>query len=55
MGTIVFGMNLSLDGYVAGVEEERNLPPPGIALLRYWIDYVRDLAGDVCTVVACTK
>src|SRR6202166_3943923 len=46
MGKLVFGMNQSLDGYVAGVDGELELlPPPGIALFRYWIDHVRDLAG----------
>lgn len=47
MGKIVFGMHLSLDGYVAGVDGGLELPPPGIALFRYWIDYVRDLAGSL--------
>ena len=48
MGKIVFGMNQSLDGYVAGVDGELELlPPPGIALFRYWIDHVRDLAGSL--------
>jgi len=50
MAKIVFGMMQSLDGYVAGVEGELDPPlhtPPGIALFRYWIDYVRDLAGSL--------
>lgn len=50
MGKIVFGMMQSLDGYVAGVEGELEPPlhsPPGPALFRYWIDYVRDLAGSL--------
>ena len=50
MGKIVFGMMQSLDGYVAGVEGELEPPlhsPPGIALFRYWIDHVRDLAGSL--------
>lgn len=48
MGKLVFGMNQSLDGYVAGVDGELELlPPPGIALFRYWIDHVRDLAGSL--------
>jgi dihydrofolate reductase len=45
MGKFVFGMMQSLDGYVAGVDGELEMPEPGIALFRYWIDYVRDLAG----------
>ena len=51
MATIVFGMMQSLDGYVAGVEGELepplHSPGPGIALFRYWIDHVRDLAGSL--------
>jgi dihydrofolate reductase len=50
MGKIVFGMMQSLDGYVAGVEGELEPPlhsQPGIALFRYWIDHVRDLAGSL--------
>ena len=40
-------MNQSLDGYVAGVDGELQLPQPGIALFRYWIDFVRGLAGSL--------
>jgi hypothetical protein len=50
MGKIVFGMMQSLDGYVAGVDGELEPPlhsQPGIALFRYWIDHVRDLAGGL--------
>jgi dihydrofolate reductase len=42
---LVFGMMLSLDGYVAGVTGGPQLPPPGDALHRYFNDYVRGLAG----------
>src|SRR5579885_1915812 len=51
MATIVFGMMQSLDGYVAGVEGELepplHSPGPGVALIRYWIDHVRALAGSL--------
>ncbi len=50
MGKFVFGMMQSLDGYVAGVDGELEPPlhsPPGIALFRYWIEYVRDIAGSL--------
>ncbi len=47
MGKFVFGMMQSLDGYVAGVDGELELPEPGIALFRHWIDVVRDLAGSL--------
>lgn len=45
MGTIVFGMMQSLDGYVAGVEGGPALPPPGVELHRHFNDHVRGLAG----------
>jgi hypothetical protein len=45
MGKLVFGMMQSLDGYVAGVAGGPELPPPGIALHRYFNDHVRSLAG----------
>jgi dihydrofolate reductase len=45
MGKLVFGMMQSLDGYVAGVAGDLELPPPGIELGRYFIDHVRGLAG----------
>jgi dihydrofolate reductase len=42
MAKLVFGMNLSLDGYVDHQEFG-----PGPALFRHWIDYVRGLTGSV--------
>jgi dihydrofolate reductase len=47
MGKLVFGMMQSLDGYVAGVAGGPELPPPGIALRRYFNDQVRGLAGSL--------
>jgi dihydrofolate reductase len=50
MAKIVFGMNQSLDGYVADVDGELGLPlhgPPGVAFFRYWIEYVRELRGSL--------
>ena len=48
MGKLVFGMTQSLDGYVAGVDGELESSfAPGIALFRYWIDFVRYLAGSL--------
>jgi dihydrofolate reductase len=47
MGKLVFGMMQSLDGYVAGVTGGPELPPPGIALHRYFNDHVRSLAGGL--------
>ena len=48
MGKLVFGMTQSLDGYVAGVDGELDvMPAPGIALFRYWVDYVGGLAGSL--------
>lgn len=42
MARIVFGMNLSLDGYV---DHQAFAPAP--AIFRYWIDRVRALTGSV--------
>jgi dihydrofolate reductase len=43
MAKLVFGMNQSLDGYV----DHQELPPPGPALFRHWIEHVRGLTGSV--------
>jgi dihydrofolate reductase len=43
MAKLVFGMNLSLDGYV---DHEKFAPGP--TLFRHWIDHVRELTGSVC-------
>lgn len=42
MAKLVFGMNVSLDGYV---DHEKFAPGP--ALFRHWIEHVRDLTGSV--------
>ena len=42
MAKLVFGMNVSLDGYV---DHEEFAPDP--ALFRHWIEHVRDLTGSV--------
>src|SRR5690606_37228810 len=42
MAKLVFGMNLSLDGYV----DHENFAP-GPQLFRHWIAYERSLAGSV--------
>jgi dihydrofolate reductase len=42
MATFVFGMNLSLDGYVDLTDMKT-----GPALFRHWTDHVRGLAGSV--------
>jgi dihydrofolate reductase len=43
MAKIVFGMNLSLDGYV----DHEKLPPPDAALFQHWTEHVRDLTGSI--------
>ncbi len=43
MAKLVFGMNLSLDGYVDHQEFA-----PGPVLFRHWIELERSLAGSVC-------
>jgi dihydrofolate reductase len=42
MAKLVFGMNLSLDGYVDHQEMQT-----GPELFRHWTEHVRDLAGSV--------
>lgn len=42
MAKLVFGMNLSLDGYV-----DHTAFAPGPALFRHWIEHVRDLTSSV--------
>ena len=42
MAKLVFGMNLSLDGYV---DHEKFAPGP--LLFRHWLEHVRGLAGSV--------
>jgi dihydrofolate reductase len=43
MGKLVFGMNVSLDGYVDHLE----MGPPGPKLFSYWIEHVRGIAATV--------
>jgi dihydrofolate reductase len=47
MGKLVLGMNLSLDGYVDGIEGKLDMPPPSPELFSYWIRTVRSHAGAV--------
>ena len=42
MAKLVFGMNLSLDGYV-----EHEAFAPGPVLFRHWIEHVRELTGSL--------
>lgn len=42
MAKLVFGMNLSLGGYV-----DHEKFAPGSKLFRHWIEYVRGAAGSV--------
>lgn len=42
MGKLIFGMNVSLDGYV-----DLEMGPPGPKLFSYWIENVRGLAATV--------
>ena len=42
MAKFVFGMNLSLDGYVDHADM-----PTGPLLFRYWIDRVRSVTGSL--------
>lgn len=43
MARIVFGMNLSLDGYV----DFQRLPEPDAALFQHWTEHVSEVAGSL--------
>jgi dihydrofolate reductase len=45
VGKLIFGMNVSLDGYVDGLSGNLEMPPPGPKLFNYWIETVRGHAG----------
>jgi dihydrofolate reductase len=45
MGRLVFEMMQSLDGYIAGVSGDLQLPPPGPALARHLNEQFRGTAG----------
>ena len=47
MGKLILSMNLSLDGYVDGVEGRLDMPPGSPELFRYWIETVRGHAGSI--------
>ena len=47
MAKLVFGMSQSLDGYVAGVGGELELPEPGPELFRHFTEWVAGLTGSV--------
>ncbi|HEY0018267.1 MAG TPA: hypothetical protein VGC13_18270 [Longimicrobium sp.] len=47
MGTLVFGMMQSLDGYVSDAAGGPQLPPPGDRLHRHFNDAVRASAGII--------
>jgi len=46
MGKLVFGMNLSLDGYVDGIEGKLDMPPGTPELFDYWIEHVRGVSAS---------
>lgn len=45
MATLVYGMNQSLDGYVAAVDGTLVLPPPAPELFQHFVDQVRGQVG----------
>ncbi len=47
MGKLVFAMNLSLDGYVDGVEGKLDMPPGSPELFDHWTRHVRSVAGSI--------
>ena len=47
MGRLILGMNVSLDGYVDGIDDRLDMPPPSPELFRYWIDEVAGHSGAI--------
>ncbi len=47
MGRLVFGMNVSLDGYVDDVGGTLVMPPPSPQLFDYWIQAVNNQAATI--------
>ena len=47
MAKLIFAMNLSLDGYVDGMDGKLDMPPGTPELFDYWIEHVRGVAGSV--------
>jgi dihydrofolate reductase len=47
MAKLIYGMMQSLDGYVAGIAGELELPPPGPALHQHFNDHVHHLAASL--------
>lgn len=47
MGRLILSMNLSLDGYVDGIEGKLDMPPGSPEFFRYWIETVRGHAGSI--------
>src|SRR5579862_8173171 len=45
MAKLVFGMMQSLDGYVDGISDKLEFPPPDAVLGRHFHDHVQSLAG----------
>ena len=43
MAKLVFGMNMSLDGYV----DHEAFAPPGVVLFSHFIEQARNLTGSV--------
>jgi dihydrofolate reductase len=47
MGKLIFGMNVSLDGYVDDIGGNLVMGPPSPKLFDYWIEAVRSHAGAI--------
>ena len=47
MGKLILSMNVSLDGYVDGIEGKLDMPPGSAELFRYWIATVGSHAGSI--------
>ena len=47
MGKLILAMNLSLDGYVDGIDGKLDMPPGSPELFDYWIEHVRGVSGSI--------
>ena len=47
MGQLILQMNVSLDGYVDGIDGKLDMPPPSETVFRFWIDTIRGHAGSI--------
>ena len=56
MRKLIYGMNLSLDGYIAAPGDDLGWSgPPSDELFQWWLDRVRGDAACRCTGASCGR